>query len=231
MALPILNTPKYPLELPSTGETIEFRPFLVKEQKVLLLAQQSNKSKMMTQATLDIIKNCTYGVVTEKNPLFDLEYVFLNLRAKSVGETVDIVVTCPDDNKTKEKVKINLEDINVQMPENHTNEINITDDVKIVMNYPTIKDVDMTGKQTTDEVFNTIKKCVKEIHSKDGVLSKGDYTEKELDDFFDSFNTQQFEKVMDFFNTMPKVRHEIEVKNSKTKKKNKILLEGLDSFF
>ena len=231
MALPILNTPKYPLELPSTGETIEFRPFLVKEQKVLLLAQQSNKSNMMTQATLDIIKNCTYGIVTEKNPLFDLEYVFLNLRAKSVGETVDIVVTCPDYNKTKEKVKINLEDINVQMPENHTNEINITDDVKIVMNYPTIKDVDMSGKQSTDEVFNTIKKCVKEIRTKDSVMRKGDYTEKELDDFFDSFNTQQFEKVMDFFNTMPKVRHEIEVKNSKTKKKNKILLEGLDSFF
>ena len=231
MALPILNTPKYPLELPSTGETIEFRPFLVKEQKVLLLAQQSNKSNMMTQATLDIIKNCTYGIVTEKNPLFDLEYVFLNLRAKSVGETVDIVVTCPDDNKTKEKVKINLEDIKVQMPENHTNEINITDDVKIVMNYPTIKDVDMSGKQSTDEVFNTIKKCVKEIRTKDSVMRKGDYTEKELDDFFDSFNTQQFEKVMDFFNTMPKVRHEIEVKNSKTKKKNKILLEGLDSFF
>ena len=231
MALPILNTPKYPLELPSTGETIEFRPFLVKEQKVLLLAQQSNKSNMMTQATLDIIKNCTYGIVTEKNPLFDLEYVFLNLRAKSVGESVDVVVTCPDDNKTKEKVKINLEDINVQMPENHTNEINITDDVKIVMNYPTIKDVDMSGKQSTDEVFNAIKKCVKEIRTKDSVMRKGDYTEKELDDFFDSFNTQQFEKVMDFFNTMPKVRHEIEVKNSKTKKKNKILLEGLDSFF
>ena len=231
MALPILNTPKYPLELPSTGETIEFRPFLVKEQKVLLLAQQSNKKNMITQATLDIIKTCTFGKVTEKNPLFDLEYVFLNLRAKSVGETVDVLVTCPDDNKTKEKVKVNLESIDVQMPENHTNEINITDDVKIVMNYPTIKDVDMTGKQTTDEVFNTIKKCVKEIHSKDGVLSKGDYTDKELDDFFDSFNTQQFEKVMDFFNTMPKVRHEIEVKNSKTKKKNKILLEGLDSFF
>ena len=231
MALPILNTPKYPLELPSTGETIEFRPFLVKEQKVLLLAQQSNKKNMITQATLDIIKTCTFGKVTEKNPLFDLEYVFLNLRAKSVGETVDVLVTCPDDNKTKEKVKVNLESIDVQMPENHTNEINITDDVKIVMNYPTIKDVDMTGKQTTDEVFNTIKKCVKEIHSKDGVLSKGDYTEKELDDFFDSFNTQQFEKVMEFFNTMPKVRHEIEVKNSKTKKKSKVLLEGLDSFF
>lgn len=231
MALPILNTPKYPLELPSTGETIEFRPFLVKEQKVLLLAQQSNKKNMMTQATLDIIKTCTFGKVTESNPLFDLEYVFLNLRAKSVGETVDIVVTCPDDNKTKEKVKINLEGINVQMPENHTNEINITDDVKIVMSYPTIKDIDMSSDKDTDTVFKTIKKCVKEIHTKDNVMRQGDFTDKELDEFMDSFNNEQFEKLMVFFNTMPKVRHEIEVKNSKTKKKNKILLEGLDSFF
>ena len=163
--------------------------------------------------------------------MFDLEYVFLNLRAKSVGETVDIVVTCPDDNKTKEKVKINLEGINVQMPENHTNEINITDDVKIVMSYPTIKDIDMSSDKDTDTIFKTIKKCVKEIHTKDNVMRQGDFTDKELDEFMDSFNNEQFEKLMVFFNTMPKVRHEIEVKNSKTKKKNKILLEGLDSFF
>jgi|TARA_E500000178_G_C16870277_1_gene684033 hypothetical protein len=231
MALPILNTPKYPLELPSTGETIEFRPFLVKEQKVLLLAQQSNKKNMITQATLDIIKTCTFGKVTEKNPLFDLEYVFLNLRAKSVGETVDVLVTCPDDNKTKEKVKVNLESIDVQMPENHTNEINITDDVKMVMNYPTIKDIDMTGDKNTDVVFKTIKKCVREIHTEDKVMRQGDFTDKELDDFMDSFNSEQFERLMEFFNSMPKVRHEIEVKNSKTKKKSKVLLEGLDSFF
>lgn len=231
MALPVLETPKYNLELPSTGEIIEFRPFLVKEQKILLLAQQSNNQKMITKTTMDIIKNCTFDVVNEKNPLFDIEYVFLNIRAKSVGETVELTITCPDDEKTKEKVSLNLEDINVQMTENHSNVINITDKIKIIMNYPTIKEVDVSKKNNADVAFDIIKKCVREVHDGDNIMNRSDFSDKELDTFFDSFNTGQFESVMEFFNTMPKLRHVLTVKNSKTGVDNEITLEGLDSFF
>jgi hypothetical protein len=232
MALPTLNVPKYPLELPSTGETIQFRPFLVKEQKVLLMAQQGKKKKHLTQTAIDLIKACTFDVITEKSPLFDIEYAFLNIRAKSVGETVNLVVTCPDDGKTKESVKINLEDINVQMPKNHTNVINITDDIKLVMKYPTIKELDgIDSKNQTTSTFDVIKKCVDEIHDGDKILKRIDFTNKELDEFFDSFNNKQFESVMQFFDTMPKLRHEVVVKNSKTGVDNKIMLEGIDSFF
>lgn len=231
MALPVLETPKYNLELPSTGEIIEFRPFLVKEQKILLLAQQSNNQKMITKTTMDIIKNCTFDVVNEKNPLFDIEYVFLNIRAKSVGETVELTITCPDDEKTKEKVSLNLEDINVQMTENHSNVINITDKIKIIMNYPTIKEVDVSKKNNADVAFDIIKKCVREVHDGDNIMNRSDFSDKELDTFFDSFNTGQFESVMEFFNSMPKLRHVLTVKNSKTGVDNEITLEGLDSFF
>ncbi len=231
MALPVLETPKYTLELPSTGEMIEFRPFLVKEQKILLLAQQSNNQKMITKTTMDIIKNCTFNEVNEKNPLFDIEYLFLNIRAKSVGETVELIITCPDDEETKEKISVNLEDINVQMTDNHSNVINITDDIKIVMNYPTIKEVDVSKKDNADVAFEIIKKCVREVHDGDNIMNRSDFTDKELDVFFDSFNTEQFELVMEFFNTMPKLRHVLIVKNSKTGVENEITLEGLDSFF
>lgn len=231
MALPVLETPKYTLELPSTGEMIEFRPFLVKEQKILLLAQQSNNQKMITKTTMDIIKNCTFNEVNEKNPLFDIEYLFLNIRAKSVGETVELIITCPDDEETKEKVSVNLEDINVQMTENHSNVINITDDIKLVMNYPTIKEVDVGKRDKADVAFDIIKKCVREVHDGDNIMNRSDFTDKELDVFFDSFNTEQFESVMEFFNSMPKLRHVLIVKNSKTGVENEITLEGLDSFF
>ena len=180
---------------------------------------------------MDIIKNCTFDVVNEKNPLFDIEYVFLNIRAKSVGETVELTITCPDDEKTKEKVSLNLEDINVQMTENHSNVINITDKIKIIMNYPTIKEVDVSKKNNADVAFDIIKKCVREVHDGDNIMNRSDFSDKELDTFFDSFNTGQFESVMEFFNTMPKLRHVLTVKNSKTGVDNEITLEGLDSFF
>jgi|TARA_R110001583_G_scaffold12215_1_gene54262 hypothetical protein len=231
MALPILNTPKYSLVLPSTGKEIEFRPFLMKEQKILMLAQQSDSSKMISKSTMDIIKSCTFNAVNEKNPLFDIEYVFLNIRAKSVGETVNLTMTCPDDKKTKVDVAINLEEIEVQITKNHTTDINIGDGIKMIMGYPTIKDIDFSQKEDPDAAFKVIRACVKEIHNGDEISKRSDFSDKELDEFMDSFNNVQFEKTMQFFNTMPKLRHEVVLKNPKTKKSSKVVLEGLDSFF
>ena len=231
MALPILNTPKYSLVLPSTGKEIEFRPFLMKEQKILMLAQQSDSSKMISKSTMDIIKSCTFNAVNEKNPLFDIEYVFLNIRAKSVGETVNLTMTCPDDKKTKVDVAINLEEIEVQITKNHTTDINIGDGIKMIMGYPTIKDIDFSQKEDPDAAFKVIRACVKEIHNGDEISKRSDFSDKELDEFMDSFNNVQFEKTMQFFNTMPKLRHEAVLKNPKTKKSSKVVLEGLDSFF
>jgi|TARA_R110000782_G_scaffold10515_3_gene32811 hypothetical protein len=231
MALPVLNTPKYNLVLPSTGREIEFRPFLMKEQKILMLAQQSESSKMISKSTMDIIKACTFDTVNEKNPLFDIEYVFLNIRAKSVGETVSLTMTCPDDKKTKVTVDVNLEEIQVQITKNHSTDINIGDGIKMVMGYPTIKDIDFSTKDDPDAAFKVIRACVKEIHNGDEISKRSDFSDKELDEFMDSFNSVQFEKTMEFFNTMPKLRHTIELKNPKTKKTSNVVLEGLDSFF
>jgi hypothetical protein len=233
MALPKLNTPQYELELPSTGGKIKFRPFLVKEQKLLMMAQESKNETEITDAISNIINSCTDGKVNAKtSPLFDVEYVFLQLRAKSVGETADLKVKCPDDNETYVDVKINLMDVSVQMTENHKNVVEITDSIKIVMKYPVLNDmknVDNKSKEV-DNVFHLLKTCINEIHDGDVIYSKIDMTEKEIDEFVDSLNTSQFESLMDFFKTMPKLRHPISVTNPKTNKKGEIIMEGLDSF-
>ena len=233
MALPKLNTPQYELELPSTGGKIKFRPFLVKEQKLLMMAQESKNETEITDAISNIINSCTNGKVNAKtSPLFDVEYVFLQLRAKSVGETADLKVKCPDDNETYVDVKINLMDVSVQMTENHKNVVEITDSIKIVMKYPVLNDmknVDNKSKEV-DNVFHLLKTCINEIHDGDVIYSKIDMTEKEIDEFVDSLNTSQFESLMDFFKTMPKLRHPISVTNPKTNKKGEIIMEGLDSF-
>jgi hypothetical protein len=233
MALPKLNTPQYELELPSTGEKIKFRPFLVKEQKLLMMSQESKNETEITDAISNIINSCTNGKVNAKtSPLFDVEYVFLQLRAKSVGETADLKVKCPDDNETYVDVKINLMDVSVQMTENHKNVVEITDSIKIVMKYPVLNDmknVDNKSKEV-DNVFHLLKTCINEIHDGDVIYSKIDMTEKEIDEFVDSLNTSQFESLMDFFKTMPKLRHPISVTNPKTNKKGEIIMEGLDSF-
>jgi len=233
MALPKLNTPQYELELPSTGEKIKFRPFLVKEQKLLMMSQESKNETEITDAISNIINSCTNGKINAKtSPLFDVEYVFLQLRAKSVGETADLKVKCPDDNETYVDVKINLMDVSVQMTENHKNVVEITDSIKIVMKYPVLNDmknVDNKSKEV-DNVFHLLKTCINEIHDGDVIYSKIDMTEKEIDEFVDSLNTSQFESLMDFFKTMPKLRHPISVTNPKTNKKGEIIMEGLDSF-
>ena len=233
MALPKLATATYELQLPSKAETVKYRPFLVKEQKVLMMAQQSKVDRDRNNAILEIIESCTFGKVGAKNPIFDIEYVFLKLRSKSAGESVDVMVTCPDDGQTKEKVTINIDEIDVNMTENHTNKINITDTITINMRYPLVSDIDLKNASIKDDVngsFNVVKKCIDSIEDGDKVLTKADYDDKELDEFLNSFNTDQLNKVMEFFQSMPKLRHPIRVKNSKTGVESDVILEGLESF-
>ena len=231
MALPKLNTPEYELELPSTGGKIKFRPFLVKEQKLLMMAQESEKEEDISEAVMNIIDSCTVGLDARKLPIFDIEYVFLQLRTKSVGETATIKVKCPDDDKTYVDVTIKLDDISVHMTADHTNVVQLTDNIKILMKYPLM--TDMKGVDFSDGItgtFGLISKCVHEIHDGDTIYNKVDMSDKELDEFVDTMDTKQFENIMEFFNTMPKLRHAISVTNPKTKKKGEVMLEGLDSF-
>ena len=231
MALPKLNTSQYTLELPSTGEKVKFRPFLVKEQKLLMMAQESEKEDDISEAVMNIIDSCTVGLDAHKLPIFDIEYVFLQLRTKSVGETATIKVKCPDDDKTFVDVTLKLDEISVHMTENHTNVVQLTDNIKMLMKYPLMGD--MKGVDFSDGItgtFGLISKCVYEIHDKDAIYNRVDMSDKELDDFVDTMDTKQFENIMEFFNTMPKLRHAITVTNPKTKKKGEVMLEGLDSF-
>ena len=233
MALPQLNTATYELELPSTGETIKYRPFLVKEQKILMIAQESEDDKQVERAFADIISSCTFEKLNPyKMPLFDLEYIFLRIRGKSVGEKVTLNVLCPDDEKTRVDVNINLEDVGVLTSDDHTNEIELTKDIKIIMKYPTLSD--MTGFSDKGEVlsiFEMIKNCVHEIHSGDEIYNAIDISSKELDEFIGNMSTQNFEELSKFFETMPKLQHVIKVKNPKTKKTGEITIEGIQSFF
>ena len=233
MALPKLSNITYELELPSTGESIKYRPFLVKEQKTLMIAQESDDNKAIENAFASIISDCTFGELDAYNlPMFDVEYVFLQMRGRSVGEKIKLTELCPDDEKTKVNVEIDLKDVNIQVKEEHTNIVQVTDDVHIVMRYPTLKD--MAGYNNTgqiDSIFDMIRRCVHEIHDGETVHNRVDISNKELDEFIESMTTESFEKLSAFFETMPKLLHEIEVKNPKTKKKTTIPIEGLQSFF
>ena len=233
MALPKLTTPEYEMELPSTGETIKYRPFLVKEQKLLLMAQESNNNKQIANAMGKLVSDCTFEKVDAKrNPMFDIEYVFLKVRSKSVGESVELTLTCPDDEKTKVKHKVNLEEIVVQIKDEHTNQIHLTDDIKINFRYPLMSDMtSMPDTMTqTQTIFHFLTNCIESIDEGDTVHNKVDITKKELDDFIDSFTGEQFENVTNFFESMPKIRHTVEITNPTTKVKSEIVLEGLESF-
>jgi len=231
MALPKLNTPTHRLVLPSTSEEIKFRPFLVKEQKLLLMAQQNDNEKEIIDSVLQIIKNCT-GLEVYNLPVFDIEYLFLKIRAKSVGDIVELNVKCPDDEKTYSNVTIDLNDVEVQIDGTHKNIIDITDDIKMIMKYPKMSDIQFNEINENDisKVFEMLKKCILQVHNGNKVINNVDMKPKEISDFIDSLNTTQFENVMDFFNTMPKIRHVVEVTNPKTGVKSEVLLEGLQSF-
>ena len=233
MALPKLETPIYELELPSTGEKVKYRPFLVKEQKNLMIAMESEEETQLRDSLASIISDCTFNKIDPYEiPMFDIEFIFLRIRGKSVGEKIKLNVLCPDDNKTRVDVEFNLKDIDVHMKKEHTNEISVTKKIKIFMKYPGLKDMtDVKVDKETEQIFTLIKKCINEIHDGETIHNRIDISEKELDEFIDSMSTENFEHLTNFFETMPKLQHVIKVKNPKTKKKNEIIIEGLQSFF
>ena len=236
MALPKLNTPTYELEMPSTDEKISYRPFLVKEEKILLLAMESGKNEDIIQAVKDIVSECTFNKINLGTlPMFDVEYIFLNIRAKSVGEVSKLNILCPDDKKTYTSVEVDLSKVQVQVGDNHTNKIELTDDMGMIMTYPTIDSFSASGLQTINatNMLDVIGSCVLQIYEQKGekVYEAKDQTKKELVEFIESMNTKQFKQVQAFFDTMPKLKHEIKVKNPKTKKESKVTLQGLNDFF
>ena len=233
MALPKLNTITYELTLPSSGEKLQYRPFLVKEQKALMIAQESGEDKQIEKAFAQIINDCVLDDVDPyAMPMFDVEYLFLRIRGKSVGEKVKLSLLCPDDEKTRVDVEVNLEEVDVQMQKDRTNIVELSNDISMVMKYPCLKD--MTGFDEEGEItnlFEMIKRCVHEVRQGETVYNKVDISDKELDEFIDSMSSGNFEDITNFFSTMPKLIHVIEVKNPKTKKKSEIPIEGLQSFF
>ena len=236
MALPKLNTPTYELEIPSTDEKISYRPFLVKEEKILLMAMESGKNEDIIQAVKDIVSECTFNKINLGTlPMFDVEYIFLNIRAKSVGEVSKLNILCPDDKKTYTNVEVDLTKVQVQVGDNHTNKIELTDDMGMIMTYPTIDSFSATGLRAINatNMLDVIGSCVLQIYEQKGekVYEAKDQTKKELVEFIESMNTKQFKQVQAFFDTMPKLKHEIKVKNPKTKKESKVTLQGLNDFF
>ena len=232
MSLPVINTPTYELEVPSTKETLKYRPFLVKEEKILLMAMEEEDQKHMVNAVRTIVDNCTFKTLEiKKMPMFDLEYVFLNIRAKSVGEVASVKVLCDDDGETYAEVDIPLDKIQVKFQKDHTNLINLTDDIKIEMAYPTFEMLDGFDENDTKGIFDLIGKCVERVIDGETLHERADFNKKDLTDFLDSLNTKQFAEVQKFFETMPKLSHDVEFTNPNSKKKHKKTLEGLNSFF
>jgi hypothetical protein len=238
MALPVIETQSYELTLPSADVTVKFRPFLVKEEKVLLQALESQEQKQIVNALKDIVSACTFGKLSVDDlPTFDLEYVFLQIRAKSVGEIAKLKVLCPDDKKTYVDIELDLSKIEVQVDDKHTNNIVIDEDKKIgmILKYPTLNSVDpntdFSKGVKTDVLFDIIGNSVFQIYEGEKVYNASDYKKDELDKFIESLDSKTFVKVQDFYNTMPKLIHEVEVENPKTKVKSNVTLQGLTDFF
>ena len=233
MGLPKLNSAKYELSLPSTGATIKYRPFLVKEQKALMIAQESEDDKVIESTFAQIINDCVEDKVDPyKMPMFDIEYVFLKIRSKSVGEVANLKITCPDDEKTQVDVSIPLEEVGVQMKEDHTNVITLTDDINVVMRYPCLGDMKgFNALGETKSLFEMVKRCIHEVHDGEEVYHKVDMSEKDLEDFIDSMSSKNFESIGEFFSSMPKLSYDLEIVNPKTKVKSVMPIEGLQSFF
>ena len=237
MPLPKIATPTYELELPSTGQSIQYRPFLVKEEKVLVIALESEDNKQITTAIKAVLKSCiiTKGVKVESLPTFDIEYLFLNIRGKSVGEELEVNVICPDDGETTVPVVINLDEIEVQKDENHSNKIKIDDSIMMELKYPSLDQFIKNNFDFTDNVmdqsFDLIATCIDKIYTEDEVWAAADCTKKEMKDFLEQMNSNQFKEIESFFETMPKLSHSISVTNPNTKVKSDVVLEGLASFF
>jgi uncharacterized protein YrzB (UPF0473 family) len=237
MALPVLETNTFELTLPSSDVKVKYRPFLVKEEKILLQAMESQEQKQIVQALKDIVSVCTYGQLNvDELPTFDLEYVFLQIRSKSVGEVAKLKVLCPDTKKDYAEVEVDLSTVDVQVDDEHNNKIMVDEgkQIGVLMKYPTLASVDPTkdySKQNTKALFNVIGEGIYQIFEGDKVHMAKDYTKEELDQFVESLDSKSFKKIQRFYETMPKLMHEIEVENPKTKVKSKITLSGLSDFF
>tara|TARA_Y100000768_G_scaffold970_1_gene779 strand:+ start:24 stop:743 length:720 start_codon:yes stop_codon:yes gene_type:complete len=238
MPLPKITTPTYELELPSTQKKVRYRPFLVKEEKVLLIALESEDTKEITNAIRAVIKSCvlTRGIKVETLPTFDIEYLFLNIRGKSVGETIEVNLICPDDGVTEVKKNIPIDNIKIQRTDGHTNQIKLDDNIMMELKYPSLdqfikNNFDFAEGNQMDQSFELIGTCIDKIYTEEEVWTASDCTKKELTEFLESMNSSQFKEIENFFETMPKLTHTIKVKNPNTEKENDVVLEGLASFF
>ena len=238
MPLPKIATPTYELELPSTGQTIQYRPFLVKEEKLLVLALEGEDVKEITTAIKNVIKSCisTKGIKVENLPTFDIEYLFLNIRGKSVGEDIEVKLLCPDDNETYVPVTIPIDEIGILRNDEHTNKIQLDTSLVMEMKYPSLSEFiknnfDFGGNATMDQSFELVGSCVDKIYNEEEVWAAADCTKKEINSFLDQMNSSQFKEIEKFFETMPKISHTVKITNPKTKVESDVVLEGLSSFF
>ena len=239
MPLPKITTPTYELVLPSTGKKIKYRPFLVKEEKVLNIALESNAVTQITNAIKTTLKDCitTRGIKVDELPTFDIEYIFLNVRGKSVGEAIDLVVTCPDDDETTVPVKVYIDEIEIQKDKKHKQEIDLDGNLTLKMKYPSLSEFiknnfDFSDDESSvEQSFEIVASCIDMVYDKDDVWAASDCTKKELITWVETLNTNQFKMIEEFFATMPKLSHTMKVKNPKTKVESEVKLEGLASFF
>ena len=238
MPLPTISTPTYELTLPSSNRKVKFRPFLVKEEKILILAMESQDTKQIVRSVKDVISKCilTRGIKVEKLSTFDIEYLFLNIRGKSVGEDIEVMVTCPDDGKTQVPMSINIDSIKIQRDENHTKDIKLDDVYTLRMKYPSLNEFIKNNfgaveDMNVDDTFDLIASCIDQVYSEEESWASEECTKKELSDFVESLNTSQFKLVENFFVTMPKLAHTIKVTNPNTKVESEVKIEGLQSFF
>jgi hypothetical protein len=238
MPLPKIATPTYELELPSTGEVVKYRPFLVKEEKVLVIALESEDTKQISTAIKTVIKNCilSKNIKVENLPTFDIEYLFLNIRGKSVGEEIEVNIICPDDGETTVMIKIDLDIIKVEKNENHTNRIKVDDKIRMELKYPSLDqfiktNFDFKSDNAMEQSFDLIASCVDKIFTEEEVWAANDVTKKELIDFLEQMNSSQFKEIETFFETMPKLSHKVKITNPKTQVESEVVLEGLASFF
>ena len=238
MSLPKIATPSYSLEIPSLKKEIKYRPFLVKEEKILIIAMESEDPKQIAESVKTVINNCilTRGIKVEQLATFDIEYLFLNIRGKSVGETVDVLITCPDDGKTQVPVSINLDDIQISVDKKHSRDIKLDDNLTLRMKYPSMNEFIKSNfgndfNMSVDDTFNLIVSCMEQVYNEEESWSASDCTQKELSEFIEQLSSKQFKEVENFFSTMPKLSHTLKIKNPNTEVESEVLLEGLSSFF
>ena len=240
MPLPKIATPQYTLDLPSTGKSIKYRPFLVKEEKILILALESADVIQITSAIKQILKDCiiTKGIKVEELPTFDIEYIFLHVRGRSVGEAIELIVTCSDDGTTEVPVKVFIDEIQVQKDPDHSTDINLGDGLVLRMKYPSLNefiqnnfDFSSNDVSSIEKSFDIVSSCIDMVFNADESWAAADCTKKELNDWIETLTSQQFQEVEKFFNTMPKLAHTFKVTNPNTKKESEVTLEGLTSFF